>query len=153
MHTIQNNTILSRSNNTYWKSDIFLVKVKSALYWWNSRPLSLNEFQNLYKLYQGTAWINCKTNISTERGSSRVKFHRQNDQPRKNLDKLTIYFFFNRISLAFRWQTLSVSIFCESINKSDSLFDTQFILDLFFLFKQFQSHCFYKVFSYTKIRV
>ena len=42
-----------------------------------------------YKLYQGTAWINCKTNVSTERWNSR-------DQPRKNLDKLTIYFYLSR---------------------------------------------------------
>ena len=44
MHTIQNNTILSSSSITYWKSDIFLVKVQSALCWWNTKPLSLNEF-------------------------------------------------------------------------------------------------------------
>ena len=32
----------------------------------NTRPLSLNEFQNFYKLYQGTTSTNCKTNVSTE---------------------------------------------------------------------------------------
>ena len=37
MHTIQINTISS-------KSGIFLVKVQSGLSWWNSKPLSLNEF-------------------------------------------------------------------------------------------------------------
>ena len=75
MHAIQNNTILSSSNITYWKSDIFHVKVQSALCWWNTRPLSLNEFQNFYKIYQGTAWINCKINVSTERWKSRLEFH------------------------------------------------------------------------------
>ena len=48
---------------------------------------------------------------------------------------------------------MSVSFCYESINKSLSLFYTQFVLDLFFLFKQFQSHCVYKIFSYTKIKV
>ena len=48
------------------------------------------------KLYQETAWINCKTNVSIEMWNSRVEFHEKNDQPRKNLDKLTIYFFLNR---------------------------------------------------------
>ena len=47
MHTIQNNIILSSSSNTYWKSDIFLVKVKSALCWWNSRPLIPKPLQNI----------------------------------------------------------------------------------------------------------
>ena len=28
-------------------------------------PLRLNEFKNYNKLYQGTAWINCKTSAST----------------------------------------------------------------------------------------
>ena len=55
MHTIQNNTFLSSSIITYWNSGIFFVKVQSALCWWNTRPLSLNEFLNYYKLYQGTA--------------------------------------------------------------------------------------------------
>ena len=49
-----------------------------------------------YKLYQGTAWINCKTNVSTERWNSRAEFNGKNDQPRKNLDKLTIYFYLSR---------------------------------------------------------
>ena len=75
IHNIQNNTILSSSNIAYWKSDIFLVKVQRALCWWNTKPLSLNEFLNYYKLYQGTTWINCKTNVSTERWKSRVEFH------------------------------------------------------------------------------
>ena len=100
MHIIQNNTILSRSNITYWKSGIFLVKVQTA--WWNIRPLNLNEFQNFYKSNQGTAWINCKTNVSTERWNSRIEFQGKNDQPRKNLDKLTIHFFLSTISWAFR---------------------------------------------------
>ena len=34
----------------------------------------------------------------------------------------------------------------RSINKSVSIFHTQFVLDLFFFFKQFKSHCFSKVF-------
>ena len=113
IHTIQNNTFLSSSSITFWKPDIFLVKVQNALCWWNNRALSLNEFQNFYFL---------------------AEFHGKNDQPRKNLDKLTIYFFLNRIAWALRWQTLSVSICCESINKSVSLFDTQFILDFVLLF-------------------
>ena len=46
---------------------------------------------------------------------------------------------------------MSVSIYWESINKSVSLFHTQFVLDLFFFSKQFQSHCIYKVFSYTNL--
>ena len=53
IRTIQNNIILSSSNITYWKSDIVFVKVQSALCRWNTRPLSLNEFEN--KFYQGTA--------------------------------------------------------------------------------------------------
>ena len=65
--------------------------------------LSLNEFENYYKLYQGTAWINCKTNVSTERWHIRVEFHERNGQPRINLDKLTIHFFLNRILWTFRW--------------------------------------------------
>ena len=39
MHTIQNNTILSSSNITYWKPGIFLVKVQNALCRLNTRPL------------------------------------------------------------------------------------------------------------------
>ena len=36
--------------------------------------------------------------------------------------------------------------FCrEDINNSILLFHTQFVLDLLFFFKMFQSHCFYKV--------
>ena len=46
-----------------------------------------------------------------------------------------------------------ISIGCESINNSVSLFHAQFVLDLFFFFKQFQSHCIYEVYSYTKIKV
>ena len=38
----------------------------------------------------------------------------------------------------------------RSINKSVSIFHTQFVLDLFFFFKQFKSHCFYKVFLMQK---
>ena len=44
MQTMQNNTILSsyllkvtKLPITYWKSDIFLVKVQNALCWWNNR--------------------------------------------------------------------------------------------------------------------
>ena len=48
IRTIQNNTILSSSNITYWKSDIFFVKVQSTLCRWNTRPLSLNEFENKF---------------------------------------------------------------------------------------------------------
>ena len=70
-----------------------------------------------------------------------------------NLDKLTIYFFLNRILQAFWCQTLSVSIYWESMNKSVSMFHTQFALDLFFFSKQFQSHCVCKVFAFTKIKV
>ena len=103
MRTVQNDTILSSFNITYWKLNIFLVKVQNALCRWNTRPLSLSEFYNYYKLYQGTAWINCKNNVSTERWNSRVEFHGKNNQPRKNLDKLTIYFFLNRILWAFQW--------------------------------------------------
>ena len=44
MHTIQNKDNFSSSNITYWKSDMLLVKVQSALYWLSTRPLSLNEF-------------------------------------------------------------------------------------------------------------
>ena len=36
-----------------------------------------------YILYQGTAWINCKTIVSTERWNSLVEFLGKNDQPRK----------------------------------------------------------------------
>ena len=61
----------------------------------------------------------------------------------KNLDKLTIYFYLNRILWAFRWQTLLVSLCYGSINKSVSIFRAQFVLDLFFFFEQFQSHCFF----------
>ena len=42
-----------------------------------------------------------------------------------------------------------VSICYKSINNSVSIFHSQFALDMFFFFKQFQSHCFYKAFSYT----
>ena len=101
-HTIQNNTILSSSNITYWKSDIVLVKVQSALCKWNIRPLCLIEFLNICKLYQGAAWINSKTNVSTERWNSRVEFHEKIDQPTRNLDKLAIYFFLNRTLSVFR---------------------------------------------------
>ena len=45
---------------------------------------------------------------------------------------------------------MSVSISWESINKSDSLFHTQFVLDLFFLSKQFQSHRVCEVFPIQK---
>ena len=40
---------------------------------------------------------------------------------------------------------MSVSICWVSIDKSVSLFHTQFVLDLFFFSKQFQSHCIYKI--------
>ena len=45
------------------------------------------------------------------------------------------------------FSTVNVSVFicCESISKFVSLFHTQFVLDLFFLFKQFQSHCIYSL--------
>ena len=43
-----------------------------------------------------------------------------------------------------------VSICYKSINNSVSIFHSQFVLDMFFFFKSFQSHCFYKVFSYTR---
>ena len=46
-------------------------------------------------LYQETAWINCKTKVSTKRWNSRVEFHGQNDQPRKKLDNLKIYLNFS----------------------------------------------------------
>ena len=72
---------------------ILLVKVENALCWWKTRPLSLKEFENYDKLYQGTAWINYKTNVSTKRWNSHVELHGKNDQPRKKLDKFTIYFF------------------------------------------------------------
>ena len=49
IHTVQNNTILSSFNITYWKLDIFLVKVQSASCWWNTKPLILNKFENHYK--------------------------------------------------------------------------------------------------------
>ena len=42
-----------------------------------------------------------------------------------------------------------VSICYKTINNSVSIFHSQFALDMFFFFKQFQSHCFYKAFSYT----
>ena len=42
IHIVQNNSNLSSSNITYWKSDILLVKVQSALCWRNTRPVSLN---------------------------------------------------------------------------------------------------------------
>ena len=48
---------------------------------------------------------------------------------------------------------MSVYFCCESINKSISLFYTQFVLDLFFFFKQFPSHFSVSFFSYTKIKV
>ena len=35
--------------------------------------------------------------------NSRVEFNGKTEQDRKNLDKLTIYFFFNRILSVFRW--------------------------------------------------
>ena len=77
-----------------------------------------------------------------------VEFHGKNDQPRKNLDRLIIYFFLNQILWAFSWKALSTSICCENIN--NSLFHIQYVLDLFFFFKQFQSYCVYKVFPSTK---
>ena len=42
--------------------------------------------------------INCKTYVSTEKWNSRAEFYGKNDQPRKNLDKLTVYFLLYRIS-------------------------------------------------------
>ena len=56
---------------------------------------------NDYKLYQGIPWINCKTNVSTERWNNRVEFM----EKVTNLEK--IYFFLNRILWAFQWYTLS----------------------------------------------
>ena len=103
MLTIQNNTILSSSSITYWKSGLFLGKVQCAFCWWSTRPLSLNEFENYYKLYQGTAWINCKTNVSTERWHICLEFQERNGQPGINLDKLTIHFFLNKILWTFPW--------------------------------------------------
>ena len=61
-------------------------------------------------------------------------FIEKNEQPRKNLDKLTIRFFlteFYKLSDGKPCQ----SICCGSINNSVSLFHTQFVLDLFFFFK------------------
>ena len=43
-----------------------------------------------------------------------------------------------------------VSICYETINNSVSIFHTQFVLDLFLFFKQFQSHCVCKAFFRTK---
>ena len=74
-HTVQSNTIVSSSNITYWKSGIFHVKVQSTLCWWNTRPLSLSEFWNYCRLYQGTAEQIVKLNVSTKRWNSRVEFH------------------------------------------------------------------------------
>ena len=37
----------------------------------------------------------------SERGNSHLDFTGKNDEPRKILDKLTIYFFWNRISYEF----------------------------------------------------
>ena len=42
MYANENDTILSSSNITYWKSNNFLGKVQSALCWWNTTPLNLN---------------------------------------------------------------------------------------------------------------
>ena len=70
---------------------IFLVKVHSALCWWNTRPLTLSEFKIYYKLYQGTAWVNIKLVPVPERFNSPVEFHGKNDQRRKNLGKLTFF--------------------------------------------------------------
>ena len=74
MHAIQNNTISLKSNITFWRSNIFLAKEQRAwIAWrWNTRPLSLTESSSYCKLYQATAWINCKASASTE-----------NDQPGK----------------------------------------------------------------------
>ena len=137
MHTIPNSIIFSSSNITYWKSETFFVKVQSTLCWWNSRPLSQNEVQNFYKLYQGNAYINCKTHVSTERWKSRVEFHGKNHHPWKNFKQN----FMNFLKQNF--------MSCKNLNKSVSLFHTQFILDLFF-FTQFQSHCVYKLFLIQK---
>ena len=49
------------------------------------------------------AWMNCKTDVSSERWNSRVECHGKNDQSRKKLDKLTIYLLLNRIPWTFWW--------------------------------------------------
>ena len=56
-------------------------------------------FLNYYKLYQiiPTAWINCEANASTERWNSLVEFEGKKWPSKKNLDKLTIFFYLNRI--------------------------------------------------------
>ena len=36
----------------------------------------------LLQIIPRNCWINCKTNVSTERWNSRVEFHGKNDQPR-----------------------------------------------------------------------
>ena len=51
---------------------------------------------------------------------------------------------------SFSTVNLSVFICCESISKFVSLFHTQFVLDLFFFFKQFQSHCIYSLLTKQK---
>ena len=58
------------------------------------------KLEQILKLLQIIA--RTKTNVSNERWNGRVEFHGKNDQPRKNLDNLTIYFFLNRISWAIQ---------------------------------------------------
>ena len=94
-------------------------------------------------------WLNKLWNCQYRKVKWSCRISWKNDQPRKNLDKLTIYSPLNRILFNF----MSVSICCESVNKSVSLFHTQFPHDLLFFLNQFQSLCVYKVFSYTKIKL
>ena len=138
MHTIQ--------NNTFCQVPISPIESQaSTLCWWNTIPLGL-------KLFQENARINCKTSVSTKRWNSCVEFHEKNDQPRKNWGKLTnwqIVLEQNFISFS-KVKLVSLYLFREY---KQFLFHAELVLDLLFLFKQFQSHYVCKVFPHTKIKV
>ena len=88
---------------------------------------------------------------SAKRWDSLVDFHGKNDQPRKNLDKLTILLFLEQHFMSFSMVNLvSLTVFTWKYKLYCFLFHIQFVLDLFFFFKQFQSHCVYKVFLIQK---
>ena len=106
----------------------------------------------LLQIIPRNCWINCKSR-SIRRGKKSCRNSWTKWPTWKNSGKLTIYFYLNKILWAFWWSTLLVSICYGRINKSVSIFHTQFVLHLLFFFKQFQFHCFYRVFSNTKVKV
>ena len=55
----------------------------------------------LLQIVPKNCWINFKTNVSAKSLNSREGFYGKIGQTRKKLDKLTIYFYLNRILLSF----------------------------------------------------